>query len=134
VRAVLDVNVLISAMLAQGTPREVLRQWRVGAFELVVSARLIEELARALAYSKVRTRGRTDEADRLIGLLRGSATVAQDPDDPPRAISRDPKDDYLVALAASTRSILVTGGADLLELRARIPVMSSREFLERLDT
>jgi predicted nucleic acid-binding protein len=91
-------------------------------------------LAWAWDNSKVRPRVPTDEADRLIGLLRGSATVAQDPDDPPRAISRDPKDDYLVALAASTRSILVTGGADLLELRARIPVMSSREFLERLDT
>lgn len=49
------------------------------------------------------------------------------------ATSRDPNDDYLIVLASATRSILVTGDGDLLALADRIPVMSPRAFLDRLD-
>lgn len=131
-RAVLDVNVLVSAVVAQGSPRQVLGRWRDGAFELVVSERLIGELTSTLAYAKVRTRVSLGEADRLLDLIRGSATIAHDPEGSPRITSRDPADDYLIALAASTRSVLVTGDADLLELRERIPVMTPRDFLEHV--
>jgi predicted nucleic acid-binding protein len=47
--------------------------------------------------------------------------------------SRDPNGDYLIALAARTRSILVTGDADLLALAGRIPVMTPRAFFDRLE-
>ena len=57
VRAVVDVNVLISATLsARGPSAEILRNNRDGAFELVVSELLIAELTRALAYPKLRKR------------------------------------------------------------------------------
>ncbi len=135
-RAVIDTNVLVSAVVAQGAPQVVLRRWHEGAFELVVSERLIEELTRALAYAKVRARVRTDEAGRLVGLLRGSAMIAQDPERPPRVTSRAPKGDHRIALAASTRSILVTGDRDLLALAGSLPVESprARAFLDRLPS
>jgi predicted nucleic acid-binding protein len=41
-------------------------------------------------------------------------------------------DDYLIALAESQRAVLVSGGAHLLDLSARIPVRSPRDFLELL--
>jgi predicted nucleic acid-binding protein len=49
VRAVLDPNVFISALLApKGSPAHVFRGWVAGGFELVVSPPLLAELERAL--------------------------------------------------------------------------------------
>jgi predicted nucleic acid-binding protein len=47
--------------------------------------------------------------------------------------SKDPGDDYLIALAASERALLVSGDGHLLDLREQIPVYSPREFLKLLD-
>jgi putative PIN family toxin of toxin-antitoxin system len=133
VRAVLDVNVLVSALFASGgSPARLLRAWRDGMFDLVVSPLLLEELSRALTYDKVRSRIRPDRADRFVKRIRASSTLVEDPVSPPTVRSRDPGDDYLIALAASTRSILVTGDTDLLALAGSIPVESPREFLGRL--
>ena len=56
-RAVVDVNVLISGVLsAKGPSAEILRASRDGLFELVVSELLLAELKRALAYPKLRKR------------------------------------------------------------------------------
>ena len=49
-RAVVDVNVLISGVLsAKGASAEILRTSRDGLFELVVSELLLAELERALS-------------------------------------------------------------------------------------
>ena len=53
VRAVLDPNVLISAVLSsRGASAELLRGGRDGAFELIVSRLLLAEPDRAVAYPK----------------------------------------------------------------------------------
>jgi len=130
VRAVLDPNVVISALLsALGAPARTLRAWIHGEFELVVSPLLLEELDRALAYPKLRKRIGRDDAVRVTAWLASMATVAADPDDPPIVRSPDPGDDYLIALAASERALLVSGDAHLLGLEGRIPVMSPARFL-----
>ena len=131
-RAVLDPNVLVSALLSRaGAPAELVRRWLAGEFELVVSEALLAELGRTLAYSKVRER--VDEADaaRFVALLRHAAVLAVDPPDPvPR--SADPGDDYLLALAEQQRTVIVSGDGHLLELAERFPVHSPRAFLELL--
>lgn len=54
-RAVLDPNVLVSAVLSpRGAPADVLRAWHDGRFELVVSPHLLDGLERVLAYPKLR--------------------------------------------------------------------------------
>ncbi len=56
-RAVLDTNVLISAFLSpRGTPAQLVRVWRDGAFELVVSLALLAEIDRVLGYPKIARR------------------------------------------------------------------------------
>ena len=47
--------------------------------------------------------------------------------------SRDPGDDYLIALAYSRKAVLVSGDRDLLELADRMPVFTPVEFLRWLD-
>lgn len=133
-RAVLDVNVLVSGLFARdGAPAVLLRRWRDGAFDLVMTPRLLDELARVLTYPRTRSRVRDDRAGRLLDRIRSAATTADLPAGPPVVASRDPNDDYLIALARNTRSILVTGDMDLLALADRIPVMSPRAFLDSLD-
>ncbi len=130
-RAALDPNVLIAALLSpRGSPAELLRRWLNGEYELVVATTLLAELARALAYPKVRRRGTEADAVAFVDLLRRSASLMNDPRDRPR-VSRDPGDDYLVALARSAAAILVTGDEDLLALESTA-VLSPRVFLARL--
>ena len=106
-----------------------LRRWIDGDFELIVSDALLAELARALAYPKPRNLISANEADAFVNMLRRAATVAVDP--PARRRSRDPGDDYLVALAAANAAYLVTGDNDLLEL-SDAPVRSPPAFLAML--
>ncbi len=130
-RAVLDPNVLISVLLAPtGAPAALLRRWLDGEFELVVSEQLLAELARALRYPKLRARVSTEEAEAFIELLRGTAMMAHDAALPP-GLSRDPGDDYLLALARLNSAILVSGDQDLLEVKDA-PVVSARSFMSKL--
>lgn len=133
-KAVLDANVLISAVLAPaGAPAKVLRLWLDGAYELVVSPRLLAELDRALAYPKLRARVPPHEAGELLELLGRHAEVVPDPRDSPQAVrSSDPGDDYLIALAAAEGAILVSGDAHLLALADELPVLSPAAFLTRI--
>ena len=130
-RAVLDPNVLISALLAPtGVPAALLRSWLDGDFELVVSEFLLAELRRALTYPKLRSYVSGDQAEAFIELLRGAGTMAQDAASPLR-ISRDPGDDYLLALARSNAAVLVSGDQDVLEVKDA-PVESPRSFISKL--
>jgi putative PIN family toxin of toxin-antitoxin system len=133
VRAVLDVNVLISALISPtGTPARIVSQWLEGGFELVVSSALVAEAQRTLALPKLRARIDQADAERFIELLTDRAESIPDPENPPTIRSSDPGDDYLLALAASEQVALVSGDDHLLALRGRAPIMSPRDFIERL--
>jgi putative PIN family toxin of toxin-antitoxin system len=132
-RAVLDPNVLISALLSpEGAPARVVVAWQQGRFELVVSDELLDELERALSYPKLRERITADEAAEMVAWLRRVARTAADVPDPP-ARSANRNDDYLIALAESERAALVSGDGDVLALTRELPVFTASRFLEFLD-
>jgi putative PIN family toxin of toxin-antitoxin system len=132
VRAVLDPNVIISALLSpDGSPARVLRAWLGGGFELVVCPHLLDELERALAYPKIRTRVPAQDAREVVDWLASAAEMAGDPDGPPAVRSRDPGDDDLIVLAERERAVLVSGDDHLLELADAIPVLTPAAFLSR---
>ena len=133
-RAVLDVNVIVSAVLSRsGTPARVLSAWSQGAFDLVVSPKLLAELARVLEYPKIREHVVPDEALSLVDWLERSSTIIDDPTDPPPIASPDPDDDYLIGLAAHAQAMLVTGDDHLLGLAADVPIVSPADFRALLD-
>lgn len=133
-RAVLDPNVIISALLSpSGTPAQVFRAWLDGRFDLIASPMLLGELDQALAYAKLRRRIPESEAREFIEWIRRSALVADDPDDPAPLSSRDPGDNYLLALMAAERAVLVTGDGHLRELGADLPILTAGAFLELLQ-
>jgi putative PIN family toxin of toxin-antitoxin system len=134
VRVVLDVNVLVASLLSQaGAPAQLVLRWLAGDFELIISDKLVIELKRALAYPKVRARVSQREAAAFAHLLELSATKRPDPSAAPKR-SRDPGDDYLLALAAASSAVVVSGDGDLLDLSSDFPIHSPAAFLARLTT
>lgn len=132
-RAVVDVNVLVSGALSpKGRSAEILRANRDGQFELVISEKLLAELKRTLAYPKLRKRIPAQKAAAFIHWVRDHGTLAEDPAGPPPVGSRDPDDNYLLALAISRRSYLVTGDDDLLVLSDDFPILTPGQFANKL--
>lgn len=133
-RAVLDPNVLIAAILSpHGSPATVLRRWLEGDFELIASEALIDELTRALGYRKLAKRVPAADASAFVALIRSEADSRPDPTPTPPPRSPDPGDDYLIALAEAARAVIVSGDADLLGLADQIPVFTPKAFLDLLD-
>ncbi len=131
-RAVLDPNILIAALLSpSGVPAQLISDWLRGEFELVVSENLLGELERALSYPKLRRRVTRDEATAFAALLRHEAILVADPPNP-ACRSADPGDDYLLALAEAERALLVTGDQHLLTLADQFPILTARAFLDTL--
>jgi putative PIN family toxin of toxin-antitoxin system len=134
VRAVLDANVLVSALISRvGVPARLVELWLEGEFELVVCKTLLEEVQRTLNQPKISGRVASEDALRFIWLLQEVGEVVADPEGPPPVHSTDPGDDYLLALAARERTPLVSGDAHVLALSDRLPISSSRAFLQQLE-
>jgi putative PIN family toxin of toxin-antitoxin system len=135
-RAVVDVGVIVSGVLtATGPPGRTLDRWRNGEFDLVVSPSLLAELERVLAYDKIRSRIRPDEAEQLVDELRRHAVIVDDPEEIERGVTRDPNDDYLVALARSAGAdVLVSGDPHITQvIGLEPPALTPRQLLATLD-
>lgn len=137
IRAVVDPGVLVSAFIGrQGSvPDRIVRAWRAGRIELVVSRVLLDELADVLARPKFASAAREGRAIDFVGALRVGASLVNDPPGV-EPITRDPKDDYLVRLARSaTATALVSGDRDLLEaVIGDVEVLTPRAFIDRVDS
>jgi putative PIN family toxin of toxin-antitoxin system len=133
-RAVLDTNVLVSALISpSGGSARLLLELRSGAFELVVSPLLLAELREVLGRDKFRRYISEAEADAYVELIRSEGVVRADPGPSQEPLSADPDDESLIDLARDAGAdALVTGDAHLLALRAVIPAMTPVEFLETL--
>jgi putative PIN family toxin of toxin-antitoxin system len=134
-RAVLDPNVLVSAFITQrgGSPDRIVRAWREGAFELVVSPQLIAGLTDVLARPKFARQASEGRAEAYVAALAGDAVMIDDPPEPPSA-SSDPGDDYLIALArAASADAIVSGDSHLTQLvDPAPPILTPRQFIEQL--
>jgi uncharacterized protein len=134
VRAVLDPNVLISALISPvGAPREIVTAWTQGSFDLVASPLLLDELRDVLARPRFRRWVSTATVADYVQGLTDAATII---DDPPlvAGLSPDPDDDYLIALArVAEADYLVSGDRHLTIISNPIPpVLTPREFRDRL--
>ena len=131
-RLVVDTNILISALLA-GTslPAELIVLWRQGRFELLTAAEQLDELRRVTRYPKIRERLAPALAGRLVNDLRTLAVVVDKL--PAIDVSRDPDDNYLLAIAmAGSADFLLTGDKrDLLGLASYggTKIVTIRDFL-----
>jgi putative PIN family toxin of toxin-antitoxin system len=128
-RAVLDANVLISALLSRtGAPARLLLAWQEGRFELIVSPGLLAELTRALAYPKLQRLIPATDAEAFVAWLSRSALLARDPAGPAPIRCANPGDDYQISLAADQHAVLVSGDGHLLALAGDFPIQTPAAF------
>jgi hypothetical protein len=134
-RVVADPGVLVSAVLTRtGPPAALIDRWREGEFDLVVSPKLLAELEEVLLRPKFRPSVSEDDVRNYVDGLLPEALVVTDPDEA-AAVTPDPDDDYLVALAfAAGADVIVSGDAHLTELeKPPTPVVTPRQFIDRLE-
>jgi uncharacterized protein len=134
-RAVLDANVYVSALLRpEGPPGQIIERFlRDVAFEIVLSPAIVDEVSRALAYPKVRRLMRSgaqpelwfEDVVVLADLVTGAPTVS--------GVCADPDDDKYIAVAVEGRAaFVVTGDRQLLALTEHdgVRTITPRAFLD----
>lgn len=137
IRTVLDTNVWVSGFLTPvGTSGHIIRAWRQGRFEVVISEDILQEMGRLLIRPKIQQRlGWTpEEVNELLFFIykRGIATPGKIR---LRVVKDDPTDDkFFVAAVEGEADYIVSGDAQVHKVKRYrgIKVLSPAEFLERL--
>lgn len=132
-RAVLDANIYVSALIQRGSSHRILQAWlRDQAFVLIVSRAVLDEVEDVLARPRLAKRVAPEASSAFVAQLRTLADLVVDPSDV-RAETRDPDDDYLVALARAHRAdVIVSGDKDLLEWSTQSPVVLNPAAFEAM--
>jgi putative PIN family toxin of toxin-antitoxin system len=137
VRAVIDTNVVVSALIRpKGTAAVLWRRLREGVFTAVFSTELIDEIAAVLCRPRIRTRYGTTPKDleeiAALFALRGDLVACKER----IRLCRDPNDDFLLETAVSGHAdYLVSGDEDLLALKKirQTRIVKPAAFLAWLD-
>lgn len=127
---VLDTNIVIAALVANGLCRELLHR-TIRLRILATSDALLDELEATLRDKF----DLTPSVAAFLDLFRASIRVVE-PKALPAPVCRDRTDDVVLATAvAAEADAIVTGDQDLLVLGSYggIRIISPRSFLERLD-
>jgi putative PIN family toxin of toxin-antitoxin system len=125
-RVLLDTNVLVSYLLQPGSVgavRTILRAFLGGQLTLLVPEALLDELAITIT-GKHRLAKRITQAEltQFLSVLQAFGEAVPPIHEPIPAVTRDPKDDYLLAYAlVGAADYLITGDNDLLALAGQLP-------------
>src|SRR6185436_1245557 len=134
VRAVLDTNTVISALLFSGTAARLVPLWQSRRITLLISREILTEYLRVFAYPKFQLSDQEirplieEELLPFVETIRVRRRLA--------AVRRDPDDDKFLECAVAGRAqYLVTGDRDLRELGTfrGTTILTAGEFLERMN-
>ena len=133
-RVVLDPNVLVSALISPaGVPARVIEAVLDGDIDHVASLRWLSEADGLAERPRFRRWFTREDAEALIERLWVIAEIAPDRSDT-ESFTRDPNDDYLVALARDAGcDLIVSGDADLLVFDGPPEVLTPRQLLDRFS-
>ena len=129
-RIVVDTNVMASALLFGGNPREVLLQAIRGEIGLGMSPAMFYELQGVLSRKKFGL------AEQLVETVMNEVTGLSDMVFPRRSVSvieRDPDDNMVLECALEYRAqAIISGDEHLLALAAfeNIPILTPAQYLE----
>ena len=133
-RAVVDLNVFVSAVLGSTSCRAVVAAIASGVIIPIVSPRFLTELRGVLRRPKFHPHVTPAAIEELSRFLERHAFVVT----PSRhlQVTRDPDDDHLLSLAIEGMAdVIVSGDNDVISLGsfARIPIRTPSEFLRWLS-
>lgn len=134
-RVILDINILLSGLISpSGLPARLYNAWLDRRFILISHPFQLDELREVSRRGKIRALIRPSEAGRLVNQI---AQIADMPERlPPIERSRDPRDDFLLALCEAARADwLVTGDKDdllALDHHGATQIVTAAVFAQRL--
>jgi uncharacterized protein len=134
-RAVIDINILVSALIAPaGNPAAIYNAWEDGRFTLLTSEEHLDELRATLQKPRIAELIKPHRAG-LVNQLKKLAEAVSTLPDVQR--SPDPADDYLLGLSeAGHADYLVTGDKSGLLALGRhkgTRIISARDFAALLS-
>ncbi len=137
-RVLIDTNVFISYLLSghSNSPiHTIFAAWSDGKFTLLVSGELLDEiLVTVKRKPRLARRISPTIVEAFVEELQSLGENIPRIESPIPAVTRDPKDDYLLADAfVGNTDYLVTGDKDLLALRNQInefTILTPRQFSE----
>ena len=135
IRAVLDTNVILSALLFGGRLEGLHRAWRAGRLRLVLSRETTDELLRVMAYPRFRLTHAEITFLFDTELLPFADVVELPAPKSDEHWSRDSEDDKFIRCAQAGKVVrLITGDDDLLSLKVvgKVAILSPAEFLGAL--
>ena len=103
VLVVIDANVFVSAAIQRGASHRIIESWLSGAadFEVVMSPELLREIREVLTTRpRLRKWISLETATLFVDTIETLVDLVDDPDEV-QTETRDPNDDYLIALARS---------------------------------
>ncbi len=113
-RIILDTNVFILGIFFTGPPYQILKAWRDGEVQLLVSPSILDEYQR-IGF-ELALRFRDVDLRPFLDLLTIQAEIVLAPTLPP-VIHDDPSDDkFLEAAVAGKASYIISGDKHLLKL------------------
>lgn len=130
-RVVIDTNVLMSAVFFGGIPGRILRAWRSGHIDLVISPEIADEYVQVGERLKRRYPGVDVQA--LMGLIIQNAKIVPS-SLLPEPICEDPEDDKFLACALEAKTkVVISGDKKLLAVSPYqgIVVVTPRQFVDR---
>jgi putative PIN family toxin of toxin-antitoxin system len=134
-RAVLDTNVLLSALISpHGAPNAIYQAWRAGKFEVITSTTQLEELRRASRYPKLKAILQPSKVGTVIHYLQRAIVLDKYDLDIDTA---DPNDAFLLGMSiAGDADYLVTGDhrSGLLQKGKveRVAIVTPTTFIQRI--
>jgi uncharacterized protein len=136
-RLLLDANILISYLLTgsvDGPVTRIVEACVLGEATLLLPEALLEELTSRISDKPyLKTRIQADEVAQLATILRSVGEIIPRIESPIPAVTRDPKDDYLLAYAVVGQAdYLITGDKDLLVLghAVGVTICRPRDFVD----
>ena len=136
IRVVIDPGVFISALIGSrgGAPDLVVRAFVDDRISVVASPLLLAELELVLRRPKFAAYVDERTVREFVERIRRHAMIVDDPIEQP-VVTRDRKDDYLVALARSEHvDAIVSGDRDLIDVGLAAPaVWTPRQLADRLQ-
>jgi putative PIN family toxin of toxin-antitoxin system len=134
-RLVVDASSLLAGVIgrSEGTPALLLAALVEPSFEAVICPHLLDEVSRGLGSGHFSDRLREGQAEDIVAAISESSVHFPDPAEP-EPVLRDSRDDYLVALANTSKAeAIVTGDRDLLDHEGlEPPAITTRAACELL--
>ncbi|MBI2427045.1 MAG: putative toxin-antitoxin system toxin component, PIN family [Candidatus Kerfeldbacteria bacterium] len=142
-RVLLDTNIFVSYLLGKSQKSSIVSIVEAGvsqAYTILLPEELMEELQKSIRQKDVLRKSiPLSLLDEFLLILTDASEILPTLSESIPSVTRDPKDDYLLAYAVAYQAdVLVSGDQDLLRVKrdiektSTLQILSPREFLRFL--